>query len=150
MTKWGWMEGQEVQRYHKWQPRGTETSQQTPKCERRSEGQPTYVLQVAPERSSVGSLACRGVQVLHRLHSTNMIHYWWEYIEITLALLFELGKAGSSTLTNIHSLCSSQWAAGRAACCCPPLPSAAQTRWGETQRHLHISTYDRWKNKPAD
>ncbi len=53
--------GQEVQKYCK--------------CEWRSERLLTDVLQVAPERSPVSSLTSCSVQVLHRLHSTEMIKH---------------------------------------------------------------------------
>ncbi len=43
--------------------------------------------------------------------------------------------SGSQTLlpTDTHSPCSSQTATPTTACCCPPLPSAAQTHWQNTK-----------------
>lgn len=67
---------QEAQKYHKCQRWGTETRNNSSRSvsEQVSSCLPTHVLQIAPERSPVR--ARRGVQVLHRLQRTKMIHYW--------------------------------------------------------------------------
>lgn len=85
---------------------------------------PTHVVWVAPQLAAV--LTCSAIQVLQGLRKANKTRNAATIVNKSIAR----PKGGERVR---HSPGSSPWATMRAACCCPPRPSAAQTHWTQAQ-----------------